>query len=421
MNHPRVLYLADRPIGHSDGIGHSMANLYRDWPADSLLQIVLHAGDSATPANVVLGDDRVLIRRARAAISSIRPGAQRSRASEQVARPIRNNPFIRDGRSVSPLSSANWEAICDLSPETLPRVVIPTVKAFGPEVIHSPLGSIRLMRLSHRLARLLAVPVVPHFMDDWLHSIYCNGELAGLAHRYGNYWVKKVLAAAPMLLTIGEAMANEFAARYHRPTVAVGNCVEPEDFAKPLSWSPGHSAPRRIIYAGGVHLGRADVLVATAHALRETASNWTVQVLTGAAGAATLKLLEPPTNLVVQPCLPADQLPDILRRADALLFVESERPEYADYTRFSVSTKVPEFLASGVPVLVVGPDEQASIRLLVANGGRKVHPDDPGGLVATLEEITGAAASRPSLPDVLSCPVVRRRFREALSNAVDPS
>ena len=38
------------------------------------------------------------------------------------------------------------------------------------------------------------------------------------------------------------------------------------------------------------------------------------------------------------------------------------------FTRLSVSTKVPQYLASGRPVLVVGPEDQSSVRALRDSG-----------------------------------------------------
>ena len=64
------------------------------------------------------------------------------------------------------------------------------VASFKPQVIHSLLGGVRAMRVVLSMARKLELPVVPHFMDDWVNNLYANGQLSGLAPRESSAYLR---------------------------------------------------------------------------------------------------------------------------------------------------------------------------------------------------------------------------------------
>jgi glycosyltransferase involved in cell wall biosynthesis len=64
---------------------------------------------------------------------------------------------------------------------------------------------------------------------------------------------------------------------------------------------------------------------------------------------------------------PAD-VPAALAAADVLVHVESFDPEITRYTRLSLSTKIPQYLAAGRPLLAIGPRANASISLVEDSG-----------------------------------------------------
>jgi glycosyltransferase involved in cell wall biosynthesis len=63
-----------------------------------------------------------------------------------------------------------------------------------------------------------------------------------------------------------------------------------------------------------------------------------------------------------------DMLWEKIYESDVLLHIESDDKYLRKLTGLSVSTKIPEYLMSGRPVLGYGPEEVASMRLLNDNG-----------------------------------------------------
>ena len=62
-----------------------------------------------------------------------------------------------------------------------------------------------------------------------------------------------------------------------------------------------------------------------------------------------------------------DVLPEI-EDSHCLIHVESFDKQYRVYTRFSVSTKIPEYMASKRGIIAYGPSEIASIQIFNDNG-----------------------------------------------------
>ncbi|AVO40458.1 hypothetical protein C6571_03430 [Simplicispira suum] len=56
-----------------------------------------------------------------------------------------------------------------------------------------------------------------------------------------------------------------------------------------------------------------------------------------------------------------------LIKADFALHVESFERRYAQLTKLSISTKLPEYFAAGVCLIAFGPADLASIRMVIDN------------------------------------------------------
>jgi glycosyltransferase involved in cell wall biosynthesis len=86
-------------------------------------------------------------------------------------------------------------------------------------------------------------------------------------------------------------------------------------------------------------------------------------------------------------------------QSDILLHIESDDIHSISKTRLSISTKIPEYLISGRPILGFGPKNVASMRLLSDNViGIIISPDDNNiEIQAKLEELIANAQLRTKL------------------------
>ncbi|WP_431875432.1 glycosyltransferase [Micromonospora marina] len=379
------------PFDRTTGTTITLSNLFHGWPKDRLAQVYTA---SAEPSDEVC--ERYLHFPPREHYLPPQYYALRMLGwnGSSPLQGIRAVTAVRNAADRRPLVAAAYAhlvALADLSPLHLPPKVVRWMQEFRPDVVYSMLGSVRLARLTVRAARACAVPVVPHFTDDWPATLYPHGELGGIADRAVRSAVRQVIGRAPAGMTISDSMADEYQRRYGIPFDVFTNSVDPEFFAAPMSPRPADSGQpvTNLVYVGALHLGRW-------RSLRNLADS--VQAISASASPVRLTLHCPAADVeryrsafVAHPAvhfgrsLDSHEVPGVLAGADILVHVESFAEDTRRYTRYSVSTKIPQYLAAGRPILGHGPAELASMAYIRAAGaGVVVGQQDPDVLTEQL-------------------------------------
>ena len=408
LDYPRVLHVGYHPIGAPTNSGLTLGTMFGSWPDSQLLQVCMRAHEDAPLRGEVLMTPTVTAPVEFGLRAALKPYAWvRRTAGASVERESdgMNNSVQRSG-ALSTRQRAHLAVgvVNDIGPVWLPPKLRREVKRFRPHVVHSLLGGVRAMRLSLALSRYLGVPLVPHFMDDWVDNLFTHGQLGGYARSQTERVFAQVLERTPVCLTIGEDMRREFELRLNRPCVTVGNSVDLDDYSR-AGQASAHSRPKPAMrYVGGLHLGRDQVLSVLAEVLDGESfgdRNWTLELFVpeydrGRAG----RLAERFRSVVHGGRLAPSEVPGKLVTAQALVFLESELPGITNFTRLSVSTKVPQYLASGRPLLVMGPPDQASVRTLLRSSLSVYSESSPSpeALRASLERLTALAVNTGGAP-----------------------
>lgn len=423
---PRVLYLGYLPIGSPDNTGLTLGSLFGGWPEDRIFQLCMRDLEGKVPTNVVLAPPSVapvdaIARRILG--RSLRP-APNDGLNQAISRRGQRVPLHLRLRLVA--STLN-----DIGPVHLSRELTEQLEAFEPDLIYTLLGSVRPMRLAASVSKALDVPIVPHFMDDWIDTLFTDGQVFGLGRRAVVRTLGAVLDRSPLCLVIGDDMASEYSERLGRPCIPVGNSVDPEMFRSLAPRRAVPPEPRRLRYVGGLHLGRAAVIRTVAETLGRSHGDrpWILELFVPPADVPLARSLEA-ESARIKCCgtLHPSQVSQALVDADALLFIESSEPHIARFTRLSVSTKVPQYLAADRPVLVIGPREQASVRVLVESGvgtyaGDGLTPSVVQQALKGLEllhsvhDATSPGSASGDIWERFGIDQVRERLRGALSTA----
>ncbi len=237
------------------------------------------------------------------------------------------------------------------------------IKQFQPDVIYSLLGHYRIIKLVADLARIHSLPVVPHFMDDWISTRFAEQKIFHPIRGCINYTLKNLMMNVKEGLTISPAMAEEYMARFHIPMKPLMNCVNIPQYVQPTL--PAGNDTRIITYAGGLHLYRWESALAVSQAveaMRSKGENIEFHIYTSEAnqsqhsprfsGYAGTRML---------PYVDTKSLGRIYGHSCMLVHLESFRPVASRYTRLSISTKIPEYMVAAKPILAVGPRGIASI------------------------------------------------------------
>lgn len=434
-DHPRVLHVGFQPIGAPTNSGLTLGTMFGGWPREALLQLCLRDhpavdrphGVLIAPGSVAPVDGAV-----RALLGRHTPVGATDGLNNSIRRSSTAPSLSTRARVV--LTTAN-----DIGPVRLPRSVMAAVEAFQPQVVHSLLGGVRAMRLPRMIAERLGVPLVPHFMDDWIEHLFDDGQLYGHARRAAQRELERTLVLAPLGLVIGEDMKREYQQRLSLPCVVVGNSVDVDAYRRSPGSAPAHDeaagTTATLVYVGGLHLGRDTVLRQVAQVLSAGPVGelpWELVLHVPPADQPLAETLagELPGVVRAAGSVDAAHVPQTLAAASALVFIESSEPHISAFTRLSVSTKVPQYLASNKPVLVVGPQEQSSVRAL-RSVGRAVYagPQARGEEVNTAvhgirelveQDVHGVVPDLdPAVVELFGTETTRLRLQTALRRAID--
>jgi len=407
--YPRTLVINADAIHQGSGTGITVANLFGGWPPDRLAQLYLNRGEIRGDAGCArtwrleFVKDRVpgwrLVQKCWL------PGGKR-------IPPASPDPGAR-GPAI-PRLRGTVRTLLDPVPYRLSPDLLGEIRAFAPEAIYSCIGNMQLASLVDRLSRREGAATVVHLMDDWLATKHTDSWIWGW-HRYRLVRLSSdLLRRATACLAISSQMAQEYAKVFGRPFGVFMNCVALNGADEPAPPAPHPDEPVRFVYVGGLHLGRWQSLVEIGEAL-EGMEGRLILHAPAADLDAYARGVGLPRSMEIGNPLPPDEVRPVLRQADVAVHVESFGGAERRYTRLSVSTKIPQYMAAGRPILAYGPGDVASCQYVSAAGcgvvvGRRDRRDLTGGLC----RLSTDAGLRAELGRQAWCTALRHHHAETV-------
>jgi glycosyltransferase involved in cell wall biosynthesis len=225
-------------------------------------------------------------------------------------------------------------------------------------------------KIARSLARLLDVPIDIYITDDYVLNSQFKSYTSGLITKNLLSEYKASFQVARHVFVIGDLMAKEFSREFNRPFIPLINPARIPD-EMPLRVTSPDQRGIKIVYAGGLHLGRDLQIVEFAKILDMIRRNFGEKI------NFLVYSRQPPTPKALKLFLmhginfmgsaEASQLDAIFSSANFLLHVESFDSQITQLTKLSISTKIPEYLASGALLIAYGPPELASIKIIADN------------------------------------------------------
>jgi glycosyltransferase involved in cell wall biosynthesis len=263
---------------------------------------------------------------------------------------------------------------------------------FGPDVVFSNLGSIRQIRLVSQICGRASVPLVPYFNDDWPTTHYREDIFKRLPRLVLVRELDRLIDKMPTGVTASTVMAHEYTERFAKKFEPIMQSVR-----VPQEWRPPVHRPEqdiRFVYVGGLHLGRWQGIRDVARAL---------SLLRDRGHGCTLDIYAPDNDLERSASVfrgfscvrklasvPPESAPSVLSDADVVVFVESFDRILRQYTKLSLSTKIPSYMAAGRPILAFAPPEIASVRHIQDCGaGLCVSDQSAAALLGASEALVG--------------------------------
>nr|WP_281250316.1 tetratricopeptide repeat protein [Planktothrix tepida] len=243
-------------------------------------------------------------------------------------------------------------------------------KNFNPSIIYyRPVSdNLEFYDLACEIITDLKVPLVTHVMDDWMGRLsQQNSEL----YTELNKSFHALLKNSAIRLSIGEKMSEAFEERYGLDFVPIANCIDVNDWLNSENNSKteleqDERKTFKVRYVGGLSdemnfysiSDLVEVVEKLADTLPVKLEIYTMKHWQEKAIKAFAKFT---ATTIYEANLSQEDYYQLLKSADALIVAYNFDFNSIVYTKYSIANKLPECLASGVPTIVYGPLEVATV------------------------------------------------------------
>jgi glycosyltransferase involved in cell wall biosynthesis len=249
----------------------------------------------------------------------------------------------------------------------------------NPDFLFFVVGNSRFsIKFATKISHVLNIPLLVYVTDDYVIFNKPNSILGNIYHRFLQQSYGQLLRSTKGAFYICSEMSRQFHGVYGVDGECLINC-NLVDAA--LEAKPTNDGKVRVVYAGGLHLGRVESLIEFSHQMKKrclaAGYEFILEVYTNDTPGDLNSMESRKFGIFYKGSLPWSKLQSKLVDADFLLHVESFEPKIKKKTRLSLSTKIPEYMSSGTCVLAFGPKELASIKLFLDEPvGIALIPDD---------------------------------------------
>ena len=361
---PRVLVIAANPFSDINNNGKTLKSIFSVFPKDSLCMFYTRPQDNVIGDGVYASSYYAV-----AEMDIIRSILHQSRSCGGVQvfdgekdKAIANNKTYRwflNGRlkDVGWLRSLLWRTrrwdTQDFKDWYL---------ACRPDIVFALLGGASpLFTISKEVASKLNIPLALYFTDDYLLHSPQKSLFDKIRYRKNLKAFKDIVEFSSIRFCIGELMCEKYSDFFKKPFYPIMNVVD----IKPFNPYQTNNVKPRCSYFGSLWLDRWKMLVRLASIIGDVAD-----IYVYSSSELRPEMREALSQTGIRLCKPVlgDAYQSAIFNSDYLLHVESDSLEYRERTALSISTKLPEYLVSGKPIIGFGPKEIASMRLLNDNG-----------------------------------------------------
>ena len=239
------------------------------------------------------------------------------------------------------------------------------IKEFDPELIFFATSDYSFAyKIVCRLSDQYNVPIVMWCSDDYYISRRNSNSLL-YNYIYANRikWARKTAARSCHMITISDKMQNDYAMLFQIPITTLHISAHENRYKLAPTQRKG------IVYTGNLGINRVDSLLEVGMALKKAniSDYGCIDVYSAEKNPKTLDRLTIENGIRFHGAVGKEKLEEILGHAKFVLYTEAFDEDSKVRTRYSLSTKVAEYLQSGACILAYGPNDISAIEYLSEN------------------------------------------------------
>jgi len=321
-SYPRLLVVSESPFSLDNGFGVTLTNFLQGWPASHLSVFYIS------------NDYHIINRDCNFQKHAKIPGNPRRYFSIPFALGLQ----------------AEWRG--QYSAKWLNR----QLNGFKPELVYTFFHSASTFRFGQWISEKLFIPHVMHVGDESLDITPKTTKLVQLAA--GNF-------------AISEPMAKEYQKRYSKQFEVFHNGAAPDYYQHTHPSSIAHKPEKVIRYLGRLyswlHYDSLRLLSQAVSLCRAEGKNWKIELYGNANEDELHKSGILGDNLIYAGKVGREEGIKLLHGSDLLVLPLTYASETLKNYRFSFPTKLAEYLATGIPVLLLSDPNSASALFSRAN------------------------------------------------------
>lgn len=376
-NHPKILIFSQTFNDFSGG-GITLTNLFSGWPKDRIAVIsysFMLAGISTDICDSYyqLGKDEIRWRFPLSLIKIPQRSGLIGNASHSEL-PVSEIATTRKQKAISRIFN-KFVKLFGLdncySGIYISDRIYSWLEEYKPGLLYFQISNRESIFFAKELVDRLGIPAVIHMMDDWPSTI-ADGSI------FRGYWKRKVARELQQLmdktdvhLSICDEMSGEYQRRYGFRFHAFHNTIELDSWMrwarKDLNIQEGTV---RVLFSGRIGKGIQQSLIELAdviETMRRTGIDITLQIQSPRSDPAILDQIKSYECVRINPPAEYERIPEIYSMADILVIVNDFHPKGIKFLRYSMPTKVPEYMISGTPILVYASPETALFKFFHQN------------------------------------------------------
>jgi glycosyltransferase involved in cell wall biosynthesis len=435
MSFPKVLIIG-QTFNKKDGGGVTMSNLFKGWPKDKLAvasNANLHSDLDTSVCNTYyqLGYKNklhpfplnIILPKIKCGQITLAGSSSEQTKEVQTVKSGRYKAIYSNlEKALHFLGLYNIFYKLKVTPE-----FAVWIKEYNPDIIYSQLATLELISFTGVIHDLIKKPVVIHMMDDWPSTISETGLFKNFWHKKIDKEFRLLLHKTTLLLSISDAMAQEYKIRYSKNSVTFHNPIEIGFWKSYQRNNYQLSAVPVILYAGRIGTGIETALETMANAIDRVNKMFSMQV------KFVLQTKDKPVWIEKYKCaeyktpVAYSELPKIFAEADFLYLPYDFSAASIKFIQYSMPTKAPEYMVSGTPIIMFAPQETALVKAAQAgNWAKVVTQNDIDKLSEAIRQLLTDEAERKQITlnavkiaeTKFNSETVRDNFREIIASII---
>ncbi len=375
MNALRLLVISHNPFGEVNNMGKTLSGMFCTYPSDKIAQ--LYFTDELPDAEFCKRYFRITdFDVAKALLGKRKCGTEiHQRYESGTQRSEIKKAVINHGKkrtqSVYFVRNTMWRLGAWRS-----KQLSEWLDEFSPQAVFFASGDYSFSyEVAMSICKDRGIPLYLYACDDFYLGSF---DKRGLLGKYNFKHLMKSGTAAFKYSSDYFCICEEMAKAYGELFSKQGKVIYTGSSTQKNARIPLSERARRIIYAGNLELGRASQLIKLGRALKKlnVPDLDRIFVYSGEERHEYLDGLTQENGIEFRGRVTREEVDDLLSDSMYTVHTESFDENHIVRTRYSVSTKIADALASGACIIAFGPRSTASVKYLADNNAAYVIDDE---------------------------------------------